>query len=39
MAEQMDQSDDAGLVILLETSDLQKDDETHCPQDFRQSIM
>ncbi|XP_026996760.2 GRAM domain-containing protein 2A isoform X3 [Tachysurus fulvidraco] len=39
MAEQMDQSDDAGLVILPETSDLQKDDETHCTQDFRQTIM
>lgn len=39
MAEQMDQSDDTGLVIPPETSDPQKDDETHCPQHFRQGIM
>ncbi|XP_060770582.1 GRAM domain-containing protein 2A isoform X3 [Neoarius graeffei] len=39
MAEQMDQSDDVGLVILPETSDPQKEDEPHCPQHFRQGIM
>lgn len=39
MAEQMDPSDDVGLVIPPETGDPQKDDEPHCPQDFRQGIM
>ncbi|KAM9496101.1 GRAM domain-containing protein 2A [Clarias gariepinus] len=39
MAEQMDQSDDVGLVIPPETSDPQKEDEPQCPQHFRQGIM
>ncbi|MCJ8736086.1 hypothetical protein PDJAM_G00254810 [Pangasius djambal] len=39
MAEQMDQSDDVGLVIPPETSDLQKEDEPHCLQHFREGIM
>ncbi|KAF7701952.1 hypothetical protein HF521_001235 [Silurus meridionalis] len=39
MAEQMDQSEDVGLVILQEASDPQKEDEPHCTHHFRQAIM
>ncbi|XP_026856879.1 GRAM domain-containing protein 2A isoform X2 [Electrophorus electricus] len=39
MTEQLDQSDDVGLLTTPEISEAQKDDDSPCPPHFRQGIM